>query len=145
MLIFIRVRKMRKNTEVLWCFRCKGTRPARAHHCSKCGCCVEQMDHHCPWIQRCVGKENRAHFIQFLLVASVGLILQQIDAIRFTVRTVLLVYSNYNINEYIINFYRRFSVDNFNNNVGYRFAIHRIFKCVTVQHSKFDHKKSDRY
>lgn len=30
------------------------------------------MDHHCPWINRCVGWGNHAHFTLFLLFATVG-------------------------------------------------------------------------
>ena len=30
------------------------------------------MDHHCPWINACVGHKNHAHFLRFLLYASTG-------------------------------------------------------------------------
>lgn len=80
---------------MLWCFRCRGTRPARAHHCSTCKCCIEQMDHHCPWIQRCVGKGNRAHFIQFLLVAAFGLSIYLVDVARFIYRIFVLNYRKF--------------------------------------------------
>lgn len=36
--------------------------------------CVMKMDHHCPWINTCVGHRNHARFIYFLLFAIVGCI-----------------------------------------------------------------------
>lgn len=36
------------------------------------GRCVLKMDHHCPWINNCVGWGNHAHFIFFLMFATLG-------------------------------------------------------------------------
>lgn len=64
-----------------YCEKCKGAetwKPARAHHCSECGFCVFRMDHHCPWINNCVGHRNFKYFLQFVIyicMASVYLTL----------------------------------------------------------------------
>nr|XP_022327665.1 palmitoyltransferase ZDHHC3-like [Crassostrea virginica] len=48
------------------CMKCEAYRPPRAHHCRICRRCVRKMDHHCPWINNCVGELNQKYFIQFL-------------------------------------------------------------------------------
>ncbi|XP_039059608.1 protein S-acyltransferase 24-like [Hibiscus syriacus] len=49
------------------CATCKIVRPLRAKNCSICDRCVEQFDHHCPWVANCVGKKNKWEFFVFIV------------------------------------------------------------------------------
>ncbi|OWR45252.1 hypothetical protein KGM_210245 [Danaus plexippus plexippus] len=55
-----------------YCTTCKGYKAPRSHHCRKCGHCIKKMDHHCPWINCCVGHNNHAYFTLFLISAVLG-------------------------------------------------------------------------
>ncbi|KAM6977235.1 palmitoyltransferase ZDHHC23-B isoform 2-T2 [Aplochiton taeniatus] len=50
-----------------WCSVCKVVLPARAGHCRICGVCVLRLDHHCVWINSCVGQANHRSFLMTLL------------------------------------------------------------------------------
>ncbi|KAL5460537.1 hypothetical protein EMCRGX_G033989 [Ephydatia muelleri] len=52
------------------CHTCKTVRPPRSKHCRQCNKCVHEFDHHCPWIDNCVGKKNRVPFTIFLIVLT---------------------------------------------------------------------------
>jgi DHHC palmitoyltransferase len=55
------------------CKRCNDIKPARTHHCSVCDKCVFMMDHHCPWINNCVGHENLRYFLLFVFYLWIAL------------------------------------------------------------------------
>ncbi|XP_021447072.1 palmitoyltransferase ZDHHC23 [Oncorhynchus mykiss] len=50
------------------CPLCKVVRPPRAGHCRICGGCVQRLDHHCIWINSCVGQANHRSFLLTLLL-----------------------------------------------------------------------------
>ncbi|XP_042570260.1 palmitoyltransferase ZDHHC23-B-like isoform X2 [Cyprinus carpio] len=60
-----------------WCAVCKVVRPPRAGHCRICGVCILRLDHHCVWINSCVGQANHRNFLLtltfFLLTSLYGI------------------------------------------------------------------------
>ncbi|KAH0625028.1 hypothetical protein JD844_033046 [Phrynosoma platyrhinos] len=67
-----------------WCTKCQLFRPARAGHCRICGRCVKRLDHHCVWINTCVGEQNHQAFVLALslfLITSVYGISLTLDTI----------------------------------------------------------------
>ncbi|VUZ50310.1 unnamed protein product [Hymenolepis diminuta] len=84
------------NTPLIRCPKCLCIKPERAHHCSCCRRCIRKMDHHCPWVNNCVGEGNQKFFVLFnlyiFLLAIVGTIL--------TISFFLFCFSEFGMCEY---------------------------------------------
>ena len=39
----------------------------RVAHCNYCNICIQEYDHHCPWIGKCVAKYTKIPFYFFIL------------------------------------------------------------------------------
>ncbi len=53
------------------CDKCKIPRVPRGKHCLVCDKCVDKFDHHCVWINQCVGANNYRYFLLFITVHCV--------------------------------------------------------------------------
>lgn len=89
------------------CNVCEAYIKTHTKHCGNCQKCIEDFDHHCKWVNNCIGSRNYRWFVA--LVAST--LLSQV---------VLILENLILLTEFIINLQDLFSNDNI-------YGIHRIF------------------
>ena len=75
-----------------YCPYCKIQKTIRIKHCHLCGMCVDGFDHHCNWIDNCVGFNNLNLFFAFLVIVLVNL------AYSYYIAFTAFLISNNNIN-----------------------------------------------
>ena len=54
--------------EPLKCKTCLFVKIPRSKHCSCCNRCIAKQDHHCIWLDNCIGYKNYYKFITFLFL-----------------------------------------------------------------------------
>ncbi|EPS59858.1 hypothetical protein M569_14949, partial [Genlisea aurea] len=64
------IKRIGSNTRL--CDKCSVNKPPRAHHCRVCRRCVLKMDHHCIWINNCVGCRNYNAFLLLVFYATLA-------------------------------------------------------------------------
>jgi len=73
-------------TKMKYCPTCDIYRPPRTIHCGLCGCCIERLDHHCPWIGTCVGKRNYKYFLIFVYSLVILMVMNIFLCISYLVK-----------------------------------------------------------
>ncbi|CAN6565842.1 unnamed protein product [Malus baccata var. baccata] len=64
------------------CDKCSTYKPPRTHHCRVCRRCVLRMDHHCMWINNCVGYWNYKAFFMLALYATLACLYSTVMIIK---------------------------------------------------------------
>ncbi|CAI0410989.1 unnamed protein product [Linum tenue] len=70
-----------QSSQLRQCEKCARYKPPRAHHCRVCRVCVLRMDHHCLWINNCVGYWNYKAFIVLVFYATAASIYSTVSLI----------------------------------------------------------------
>jgi len=65
------------------CVICRAVREMRSHHCKECGRCVSRADHHCPWVNNCIGVGNQRSFAFFIIVLFLSLVVFYLMFFRY--------------------------------------------------------------
>ena len=55
-----------EGADTMWCYLCKVSVSRRSKHCRRCNKCVDVFDHHCPWLNTCIGAQNYRLFLVLL-------------------------------------------------------------------------------
>lgn len=65
-------KKVIKDTEYIlsYCETCQIIRDVRVFHCNRCNRCILRHDHHCEFVNNCVGKYNHCKFLKFIISAA---------------------------------------------------------------------------
>ena len=65
------------------CFDCEIIQLPRSYHCNVCRRCVERYDHHCPWVNSCIGIRNHTPFLIFVGFQALYILSVQVLVISY--------------------------------------------------------------
>ena len=70
------------------CTYCQLIKSETSFHCLFCGKCTEMFDHHCPFINNCLGNRNYKYFLLFIFSYFLFLAFTTAELIRYNVDTI---------------------------------------------------------
>ena len=56
------------NSDDKFCKKCNLEKINRSKHCIICDKCIEKFDHHCIWVNNCIGGKNLKYFYYFIFI-----------------------------------------------------------------------------
>jgi len=65
-----------------FCSYCCVIKSETSFHCFTCGRCIELFDHHCPFINNCLGHKNHKYFMVFLVTYASFLLIMFVETLR---------------------------------------------------------------
>jgi len=68
-----------------FCVTCLIRRPLRSKHCPMDSTCVSKFDHHCTWLDACIGGRNYFYFFRVLTLGTLALWIWAYQAIRMII------------------------------------------------------------
>lgn len=68
------------------CELCRAEQHPRVAHCFVCGRCIQRFDHHCVFLNNCIGAGNYLFFLLFLLYTAFLLFLTGASLIATAVK-----------------------------------------------------------
>ncbi|XP_070616985.1 palmitoyltransferase ZDHHC4 isoform X2 [Erythrolamprus reginae] len=93
------------------CPTCAVRKPARSRHCGVCRGCIHRFDHHCIWLNNCIGAFNIRFFLCYLLTLTSMAASIAVVTVGFLTQIVLL--SNLTLGHYIDDQDQEHPVDTF--------------------------------
>lgn len=77
-------------------------KPLRAKHCKTCNHCVARFDHHCHWMDNCIGVNNHKWFVLLITLVYLG----HIFWVKIVIYCMYYVYCIFNLFIILILYYR---------------------------------------
>lgn len=62
------IRLVEKFDPNMLCPKCEVICTSDSRHCYICNRCVERWDHHCQWVNNCIGIQNHSYFYLFVVL-----------------------------------------------------------------------------
>ncbi|KQJ91709.1 protein S-acyltransferase 18 [Brachypodium distachyon] len=75
-----------EDQDISFCPVCDCEVKLRSKHCKTCERCVDGFDHHCRWLNNCIGRRNYAAFILLMFFVLLMLVIEGGTAIAIFVR-----------------------------------------------------------
>ncbi|CAE7791931.1 ERF2 [Symbiodinium sp. CCMP2456] len=76
-------------TELPLCHTCHVRQEFRTEHCNSCNRCVAGFDHHCIWLNNCIGDANYGSFWTAMVSATLFLVIMCVSGIVLIVVVIL--------------------------------------------------------